>query len=126
MKPSKPASRYGANASAASAGVAAMRLARRSGGMRAMSASASRTSFTSSTGAMTVRMIVDGSRPTASQWACSTSFLCFSSSSEPHQLEMSPNRATIRSVRFSPLPPMRILGPPGWMGRGLLSARSSR
>ena len=66
--------------------------------------------------------ISDGSRPTSLQWPRSTSSLCATVAGPPDTLHMSPYCATSRSVRFSPLPPIMIGGPPGWIGRGTLRA----
>ena len=47
-------------------------------------------------------------------------------SGPPVTLHMSAYCATSRSVRFSPLPPIMIGGPPGWIGRGTLRASVDR
>ncbi len=68
-----------------------------------------------------------GSRPIASQWRTSTSFLCLRASRPSgNQWVMSACFAAIFSVRCSPPPPTRIGGPPGWIGRGTFSACSIR
>ena len=54
-------------------------------------------------------MISLGSRPTSAQCWWSTSTLCLKSSTvPPTKFQCWAKRAAVRSVRFSPLPPMQI------------------
>ena len=52
--------------------------------------------------------ISDGSRPKSSACLLTTAILCATSSGVPRALRMSPYRPSVRSVRFSPLPPTMI------------------
>jgi hypothetical protein len=69
-----------------------------------------------------VFVISAGSRPTDAQCCARTSSLCLIVGMSPKMLEASAYFATSRRVRFSPLPPIMIGGPPGVTGRGTLNA----
>src|ERR1035437_4367388 len=126
MKPPKPAATYLPRMSTPSATVAGTTMLRRSSGIWARKAALSRSDSTTTMGTETVRRISAGSRPIASQCRSRTSSLLEASSKVPNQLVMSANCAASLRVRFSPPPPTRIFGPPRWIGRGTLRARSIR
>ena len=66
--------------------------------------------------ALALRLIVDGSRPRSSQWRSRMAPLAASSAGSPHTFHSSANLAAIRSVRFSPPPPMSSGTGPGGLG----------
>ena len=84
------------------------------------------------TGISNVRLISDGSRPTLAQCFSNTPILCRYTSrdmpcpAQPSMLKMSPNRASVRNVRRSPVPPT-MMGMCGfWWQPGESGACSSR
>ncbi len=68
-----------------------------------------------------VFVISAGSRPSRSQWPSSTPTRCLIRSTSPKKFDASAYWATIRSVFFSPLPPIMI-GMSPRSGCGLLKA----
>ena len=71
------------------------------------------------------RSISAWSRPTSSQWARRTRSRSTNSSTVPNEFQASANRATVRRVRFGPLPPIRI-GNRRWIGSGRMNAPGAR
>ena len=69
-----------------------------------------------------VRQMLAGSRSRRSQWLFSTSIRWRTAEGSPNTLHASPYWATMRSVFFSPLPPIRMGGPPACTGLGTLNA----
>src|SRR5581483_8484429 len=131
--PSRPASRYARACSRTASGsptTVYRRYSSRSVPRRSAAARATR-SASRAVGAITrppsrVLVIVEGSRPTSSQWRASTSSLCRIVGTSPNRLQASAYWATNRRVRRSPPPPTRIGMPPGRIGRGTLSASRAR
>ena len=62
-------------------------------------------SWISCIGTCTERLISDGSRPTSSQCFCTMPQCRFKSSGPQMAFMMSPYLASVRSVRFGPVPP---------------------